>query len=284
MLPPFGVRPRGDQLKGSKTGPRPAPRERTESGAMVMPLARGLAVLEAFGPGQAWMGNKQIALETGLPPPTVSRLLHSLVALGYLHHDETQRKYRLAAAALGLGYAAISDGDIRRAAGAEMRKLAEFTDSYVTLGTRDRLDVVVVDSCVGSQAMLALDMTPGTRFSVAASVAGAVLLAALPELERSYLQTTLQRKAGREWPAQRRRIAEKMAQVHELGFAMSLGEWVPELSSVSVPISIPGRPPWVLSCTGRTARLPRARLEREIGPLLVATALRLQDRLAAQPA
>lgn len=282
MLPPFGVRPRGYQLKGSKTGPRPAPSERAESSTMVMPLARGLSVLAAFGPEQTWMGNKEIALETGLPPPTVSRLLHSLVALGYLHQDETHRKYRLAAASLGLGYAAIADSDIRRVAGAEMRKLAEFTDAYVTLCIRERLDVVVVDSCVGSQAMLKLDMTPGTRLSIAASVAGAVLLSALPELERSYLQTTLQHKAGREWPAQRRRIAEKIAQVHASGFATSLGEWVPELSSVSVPISIPERPPWVLSCTGRTSRLPRVRLEREIGPLLVATAQRLQEALATQ--
>ncbi|MFT3721715.1 IclR family transcriptional regulator [Pseudorhodoferax sp.] len=280
--PSFAVRPRGhpNQFKGSKTGPRPPPRQRVESNVMVMPLARGLAVLECFGTEQVWMSNKQIALETGLPVPTVSRLLHSLVTLGYVRYDATQRKYRLAAAALGLGYAATADGAIRRAAGEEMRKFAESTDTYVTLGTRDQLDVIVVDSYLGSQAMLALDLTPGTRMSIVASLAGAALLSALPEQERSYLQGALEHKVGREWPAQRRRIAEKISQIRELGFCMSPGEWVPELSSISTPIYIRKRPPWVLSCTGRTAYMSRIRMERELGPRLVLTAQLLQERMA----
>lgn len=283
MVQRIGVRPPGHphQFNSSKTGPMPPPRGRTESRAMVTPLARGLAVLAAFDPQQAWLGNKQIALETGLPTATVSRLLRSLTALGYLHHDDAQRKYRLAAAALGLGYAAIADGDLRRVACGELRKLAEATDTYVTLGARDQLDVVVIESHVGSQAMLTFNMMPGSRFNIAATVAGAALLAVLPELESCYLMTTLEHKAGREWPAQRRRIAEKISQVHALGFCMSPGEWVPEFSSVSTPISIPERPPWVLSCTGHSSQLTRRRMEREIGPLLVATAERLRGRLTA---
>ena len=248
---------------------------------MVTPLARGLAVLAAFGADQVWRSNKQIALETGLPVPTVSRLLRSLIALGYVRHDEGQRKYRLTAAVLGLGYAAIAHGDIRRVIGTEIRDLAESTDTCVTLGMRDRLDVVVVDSHIGSQAMLALDMTPGTRMSLAATVAGAALLSVLPEQEYSYLQKTLESRAGREWPARRRRIAEKISQVRELGFCMSPSEWVPELSSISTPIIVPGQPPWVLSCTGRTWRMPRVRMERELGPRLMVTARLLQERMAA---
>ncbi|MFT4195839.1 IclR family transcriptional regulator [Ottowia sp.] len=247
---------------------------------MVSPLARGLAVLEAFSSAQVWMSNKQIALETGLPVPTVFRLLRSLVDLGYVHHDETRRKYRLAAAVLGLGYAAIADGAIQRVAGVEMRSFADSTDTYVTLGTRDRLDVIVVDSYLGSHAALALDMAPGTRMSIAASVAGAALLAALPEQERSYLMVALERKAGREWPARRRRIAEKISQIRERGFCISPGEWVPELSSISTPISIAGHPPWVLSCTGLTSRMPRAHMERVLGVRLTMVARTLQEKLA----
>ena len=279
---PFGVRPRGllHPTKGSKTGPRPPPQLRAESDVMVTPLARGLAVLGAFDPEQTWMNHKQIALETGLPLSTVSRLLKSLVALGYLHHDEEQRRYRLAASVLGLGYAALADNVIRRVVGLDIRQLAETTNTYVTLGTRDRLDVVVVESHLGSQAMLALDMSPGTRMSVAASVAGAALLSTLPEHEQCYLLQTLERKAGREWPARRRRIAEKISQIHELGFCMSPGEWVPELSSISIPICIAEQHPWVLSCTGRTERMSRVRMERELGPRLLAAASLMQEKLA----
>ena len=276
---PYAARPRG-QIKNPKAGPRPL-REQMESKVMVEPLARGLAVLEAFDPKQPWMGNKQIALETGLPAPTVSRLLRSLAALGYVRYDEVQRKYRLAAATLGLGYAAISDGFIQRIAGKEMRSFAEATDTYVMLSTRDRLDMVVIYSCLGSQAMLGVDMTPGTRYSLGGAVMGAALLAVLSEQERGYLLEALRRSIGREWPEQRRRTAEKIAQIRELGFCMSPGEWVLEISSISTPVCVAGNPPWVLSCTGRTSRMPRTYMERELGPRLVAAAQLLQEKMAA---
>ncbi len=255
-------------------------RAAAESRVRVMPLARGLAVLAAFGPEQTWLGNQEISQETGIPAPTVTRLLQSLVALGYLHHDEVKRKYRLAAASLALGYAAIADPAVQRAASVEMRKFAEATDTYVVLGTRDRLDVIVLDSRVGSQAVLDLSLTPGTRLSIASSLMGSALLAAIPELERSYLQGNVERKAGRGWPMLRRRMAEKISQVHEFGFCMSLGEGEPELAAVAVPVCVPDRPPLVLACIGRTARMARPRVERELGPRLLTTAQALQERLA----
>ncbi|MCY1278339.1 HTH-type transcriptional regulator TsaQ1/TsaQ2 [compost metagenome] len=247
-----------------------------------MPLARGLAVLAAFGPEQAWLGNQEISLETGIPASTVTRLLQSLVALGYLHHDEARRKYRLAAASLALGYAAIADPAVQREASIEMCKFAEATDTYVVLGTRDRLDVIVLDSRVGSQAVLDLRLTPGKRLNIASSLMGSALLAAIPELERCYLQGNVERKAGRDWPMLRRRMAEKIWQVHELGFCMSLGEWEPELATVAVPVCVPEQPPLVLACIGRTARMARARVERELGPRLLAMAQVLQERLASR--
>lgn len=284
MLQPFGVRPVGQhrELKMDKGGPRPVSPERAESDVMVTPLARGLAILSAFDDEQAWLGNKDIAQATGLPVATVSRLLQSLVVLGYLRHDEQRRKYRLASAALSLGYAAIAESEILQAAGGEMEKLAEACDAHVMLGTRDRLDVIVLGSRAGSRTLLALDLRPGTRLSLALSIAGAALMAALPEEERCYLQNILERRAGREWPSQRRRIAQKISQIREVGFCMSLGEWVPEITSVAVPVCIPGHPPWVLACIGRTSRMTQIRIESELGPKLVAAAEALQQRLTAE--
>ncbi|WP_321881953.1 helix-turn-helix domain-containing protein [Paraburkholderia bannensis] len=84
-------------------------RDNLDSDPMVVPLARGLAILCVFGRGRAWLGNLDIALETGIPAPTVSRLIHSLLVLGYVQQDESTRMYALAPAALALGYAAIAD-------------------------------------------------------------------------------------------------------------------------------------------------------------------------------
>ncbi|TDG21317.1 IclR family transcriptional regulator [Paraburkholderia silviterrae] len=263
--------------------PKPPQERRADSQAMVMPLARGLSILSAFAPGRMWLTNQEIAQATGIPAPSALRLLRSLVALGYLHHDTSSRKYALAPAALALGYAAVADPDVLRLASEEMRKFAEATDTYVLLGTRDRLDIIVLDTQRGSRAVLDLRLLPGVRMQIAYSLMGWALLAVLPEEERRYLQGQVEGKAGGAWPPSiRRRMSEKIAQVHELGFGMLHGDWEPELACVATPVSIPGRPPLVLGCVGRTARMAQVRMEMELGPRLVATAQVLQERLPAR--
>ncbi|WP_256108635.1 IclR family transcriptional regulator [Burkholderia ubonensis] len=126
--------------------------KRAEGDATATPLARGLAILCAFGPDKGWLGNREIALETGIPAPTVSRLLQSLVALGYLHHDDSSRKYALAPAALSLGYAAVADPGIQQAAGDAMRTLADASDTGALPGTRDDVDVLAPDSATAAGA------------------------------------------------------------------------------------------------------------------------------------
>ncbi|WP_025597757.1 IclR family transcriptional regulator [Burkholderia sp. WSM2230] len=264
--------------------PKPPQGKRAESTAMVEPLARGLSILSVFGRGRPWLGNKEISQLTGIPEPTVLRLLRSLVAMAYLHHDVASRKYALAPAALALGYAAIADPDILRVASGEMRKLADATDTYLLLGTRDRLDVIVLDTEIGSRTVLDLQLLPGMRMQIAYSLMGWALLAAIPEEERRYLQSQVERKAGSEWPTSiRRRMSEKIAQTHELGFCMLHGDWEPELACVAAPIALPDRPPLVLGCVGRTVRMAQARMELELGPRLIAIAKVLQQR-AVPPA
>ncbi|WP_332451609.1 IclR family transcriptional regulator [Burkholderia ubonensis] len=116
--------------------------KRAEGDATATPLARGLAILCAFGPDKGWLGNREIALETGIPAPTVSRLLQSLVALGYLHHDDSSRKYALAPAVLSLGYAALADPGIP----------TDAPDTGALPGTRDDVDVLAPDSAGAASA------------------------------------------------------------------------------------------------------------------------------------
>ncbi|MFT4067825.1 IclR family transcriptional regulator [Paraburkholderia sp.] len=262
-------------------GTRPAARDAAvEPDVMVMPLARGLSILSAFGQQKAWLGNQDIALATGIPMPTVSRLLHSLVALGYLWHDEARRKYCLAAAALSLGYAAAADSDVQQVAGAAMEELAEATDTYVLLGTREQLDVIVLETRVARRTVLDLRFPPGTRMQIASSLMGWALLAALPEAERCYLQTGIERRAVHNWTLVRRRMTEKIAQVHDLGFCMLRGEWEPGLACVAAPVCIPEHPPFVLACVTRATCKTPTHIERELGLRLVATTRALRRSLS----
>ena len=66
--------------------------------AMVSPFARALSVLEAWTPEDTWLGNLELAQRTGLPTSTVTRMVQSLVQLGYLRHAPAERKGRSFAA------------------------------------------------------------------------------------------------------------------------------------------------------------------------------------------
>jgi DNA-binding IclR family transcriptional regulator len=244
---------------------------------MVAPFARALALLGAFTPRERWMGNRDLARRTGLPASTVTRLAQSLVALGYLHHAPAERKYRLAAAVLALGYAAIANSEVQRVARAQMLAFAALHKVHVSLSSRDRLDLIVLESCSSPDGPMALNLHIGSRAGLASSPMGWALLAALPDLERQVLLDSAERRAPREWPRLRRRLSEALAQVRDRGYCSSVGDWDRDLGVVAAPVLIEGHVPQVLACVGASVQLSRARIERELGPRLLAMSRTLQQ-------
>lgn len=252
--------------------------------SVVTPLVRALALFGAFTPQDRWLGNSQLAQRTRLAPSTVTRIAQTLVQLGYLLHDATERKYRLAATVLDLGYAAIAHSDIQRVAGAPMREFAEKHDVHVSLATRDRLELVVIESQHSSGLTPALRLPVGMRVGIAHSPMGWSLLAALPELERHYLQENIEHRKPRDWAGLRRRLNEGLAQVDNKGYCSAVGEWDPDLGILATPVITDDAPPFVLSCIGHSSKMSRARIERELGPRLQALARGIQDAVhQAQP-
>jgi len=246
---------------------------------MVLPFARALELLEAWTPRDRWLGNLELSLRTGLPRSTVNRLVHALVEVGYLHYSPSERKYRLAAAVLALGYGAIANSAVQRAARAHMQAYAEQHKLQVTLSAREGLDLMVLESCSTPQAPVTLNLTVGFRVSIASSPLGWALLAALPDLERFYLLEHVQRRLAREWSRLRRRLMEGIAQVQQAGWCASLGERDQDLGILAAPLVVAGHGPLVLACIGASARMTRARVERELAPRLLAMATAIQQQL-----
>jgi DNA-binding IclR family transcriptional regulator len=168
---------------------------------------------------------------------------------------------------------------VQRLARLEMQSFADASGTYVVLAARDRLDVIVLETCASKPATIDLELHAGARLRIASSPMGWALLAALPELERFYLLGNVERRAGRDWPHLRRRISEGISQTHNAGYCTSLGEWEPDLAIVAAPLVIRDQTPLVLACIGPSAKLGRARVERELGPRLVAAAQHLQEQV-----
>ncbi|QBR00642.1 IclR family transcriptional regulator [Paraburkholderia pallida] len=249
-----------------------------EPGAVVVtPLVRALMLISAFAPHERWLGNGELAQRTGLPPSTVSRIARSLVHIGYLLHDATGRKYRLSAAVLGLGFAAIAHSAIQGLAGERMAAFARQHRLHVCLAVRDRLDLVVLECRRSLESPVMLPLHVGMRLGIALSPMGWSLLAALPELERSYLLDNVERRMSRDWARLRRRVLEGIAQAGEKGYCTAIGEWEPELGVLAASVLLEGNAPFVLTCIGASHGMSRGRVERELGPRLLAMAHELQS-------
>jgi DNA-binding IclR family transcriptional regulator len=232
-------------------------------------LARGLEILRCFRPGEQFLTNAELSNRTGIPKPTISRLTYTLTKLGYLTHVESLGKYQLGAGVLALGYRMLSGIDIRKLARPLMQELAEYAQASVSLGTRDRLNMVYVESC-RSSANVTLKLDVGSLIPLATTAMGKALLCVLPQSERDYLMDHIRLGDEDNWPTIKAGIEQGFRHYQERGFCISAGAWQTDVHAVGVALpGLDGAQPMAFNCGGPAFLLPRARLEEDFGPRLV---------------
>ena len=234
----------------------------------VTALARGLELLRAFGPGDDYLGNADLAQRTGIPRPTVSRLTHTLVELGYLRYSERLEKYQLGVGVLALGYRYLSAMGVRELAKGHMQRLADETDCLVALGTADRLNMTYIETCQG-KGPLVLRLEVGSRIPMASSAMGRAYLAALPEAKRTEYLERLHHDDPDEFRRMRQEVEDSIAYYQEHGFCISEAEWDSHVSGVGVPLVLEDGQVLAFNCGGSALRLNRRTLEKKLGPKLV---------------
>lgn len=255
---------------------------KTKDRQFVTALARGLEILRAFVPNDGPLGNQEIAQRTGLPKPTVSRLTHTLTRLGYLNYLDRLEKYQLGTAVLSLGYAVLANLGIRMLARPFMQELADYAGASVSLGSRDRLNMVYIEHCrPDTPITLRLDL--GSRIPVATTAMGRALLAALPDDERAYLMEHIAEAEPKQWPRIKAGIEQAVEDSRTRGFTMSAGDWQADVHAVGVALKPPdGSPILALNCGGPAFLYDRKRLLNDLGPRLVNLVRNVEAALGRQ--
>jgi len=246
----------------------------------VTALARGLEVLACFRHGDRMLGNQEFSKRCGLAKSTVSRLTHTLTNLGYLIYVEESAKYSLGMATLSLGSAMLSRLDIRKLAHPLMRRLAEFGQCMVSLGSRDRLSMIYIDAVRGSAAVT-LSLDSGARIQIATSAMGRAFLTAVSENERNDIMERVRKLADvNRWPELQRGVAKALRDVRELGVCCSFGEWQKDVNAIALPVRPGGGlPPMAINCGAPAYMVSKEFLLEKVRPRLIALANELETSL-----
>lgn len=255
------------------------PTSHKEDRHFVTALARGLEVLACFRGGDTTLTNQEIAQRCRLPRSTVSRLTMTLTRLGYLIHLEDSGRYRLGTACLALGSSMLARLDVRKLARPMMQELSEFSGGTVSLGVRDRLSMLYVESC-RSTAALALTLDVGSRIPLSTSAIGRAWLAAMPARERLDVMEQIRDLDDLAWPQIRRGIEQGMSDYQTLGVTCSFGDWQKDVNGIARAFQPGGGlPVMAINVGGPSFSLSQSFLLEAVKPRLLELVARLEDAM-----
>lgn len=141
-------------------------------------LAKGLAVIESFGPEYPEMTLSTVAKRNGLSPGSARRVLLTLAKLGYVGMKD--QRFHLAARTLQLGYSYLSALPVVNLIQPRLAELTEKLNESCALRILDGTDVV----CIARTTARRLerdDTGVGTRLPAHATSSGKVLLGSMSD-------------------------------------------------------------------------------------------------------
>ncbi|SCU83638.1 IclR family transcriptional regulator (fragment) [Cupriavidus necator] len=242
-------------------------------------LARGIDILLAYRVGESLLANKDFAERTGLSRPTVARLTHTLTTLGYLRRDAAQGKYRLGAAVLTAGYSLLAGMHVRQIAHPLMKALGNKLGGAVSLGLRDRISMVYVETARSTDL---LRYTPdiGATLPILTTAMGRAWLCRAPARERDETLNRLKLADPEGYARFAAQFARIRSAFEQNGFCSCRAEWREDVYAFAVPLSraLDGRL-FVVNCAIPAQQKTFAALEREAAPLLVELVQELEARL-----
>lgn len=211
-------------------------------------LAKGLAVIESFGPNSPAMTLSAVAQKVGLSPGSTRRVLVTLVKLGYVIYDESDRRFHLSARTLQLGYSYLASLPAFSLIQPRLVELSDKLDESCSVMTLDGREVACIARATAKRLQRDY-MSVGTRFPANASSSGKIMLGDLSEGEFAQLY-----RPDEKLPAvtpftviEIPKLREQIEQARQQGWIYTNQETALGMASLAVPIRVNGRVKYGLS-------------------------------------
>ncbi|SFS43411.1 IclR family transcriptional regulator [Saccharopolyspora flava] len=253
------------------TGPR-----RANQGGGVQSVERTFELLELMADAGGEVALSELADKSGLPLPTIHRIIRTLVNSGYAR-QQPSRRYALGPRLIRLGETAS------RALGSWARpylaELTEVTGESANMAVLDGTQIVYVAQ-VPSPHSMRMFTEVGRRVDAHATAVGKAVMATMPADEVTQL---LSRTAMN--PQTERTITdvesmqEELGRIREQGYAVDDGEQ--EVGVRCYAVAVPGAPAGAgISISGPEGRMTRIAAD-EIIPVMQRLAQSLSTELSA---
>ncbi len=253
---------------------------RSDDEEFIKSLAKGLAVIESFGPDYPEMTLSTVAKRNGLSPGSARRVLMTLVKLGYVWVKD--QRFQLAARALQLGYSYLSSQPIVNLIQPRLAALSEVLNESCALSILDATDAV----CIARATARRLErdyMSVGTRLPAHATSAGKVLLGALSQDAIRDLYTDMN-PLPMVTPFTTTDLSVLLNQIERAkldGWCYINQETAMGIASLAVPVKVQGETRYSLSVSAQLNFAAPTIVERYL-PHLLGTATAISGMLATK--
>jgi IclR family pca regulon transcriptional regulator len=233
----------------------------------MLSLARGLAVIRAFGEGKPQLSIREISLATGFSRAAARRCLHTLMTLGYA--TGADGLYELTPATLSLASNYLGSSSIARLAQPVLERVSHQLHESSSVAVLDGDDIVYV-ARAAVKRILSIALAVGSRLPAATTSLGRVLIANLDEAART--RVLARARLTRHTPrtiVDKTELRAELDRVRAQGYAIVDQELELGLRSMAVPILGASRRVVAAVNVGVSAgRADRQTLQREFLPVL----------------
>ncbi len=212
-------------------------------------LKKGLVVLRALNEKDD-ISVLALSQETGIPRPTLYRLLNTLKELGYVATGPKGDTYQLTILVRALSEGYSDEAWVSEIASAILEKLGSEVIWPVEIGTLDR-DMMLIRETTHQTSPLSLERGysgrrgyPGYRVPILASAMGKVHLAFSSKEKRESILNVLRTpdSAEREAAAKTDELKKEFRQIRRRGYGVREGGLIPKTGSIAVPVMYKGEP------------------------------------------
>lgn len=222
----------------------------------IQSIEKAFALLERFSHREKEYSVTEISQALGLPRSTISRIIGTLVRLGYLKQNSESKRYGLGLKFLYLASIVQESFILRDIATPVLHRLRDLLGETVYMDVRDGCDRVCIESFQGLEQVRTI-VEVGQRAPLYIGADSLMLLASLSKEEiDDYLKTVELVPYTENTIVNADVLVAKIVEAKENGYTYSVGQYHPGSACISAPVK--DRTGKVVACISVSFPISRA--------------------------